>query len=57
MTRRVLVVRADSLGDVLVTGPAVRAVAAGGTNVTMLCSPTGAPAARILPGLDGVVVA
>ncbi len=56
MTRRVLVVRADSLGDVLLTGPAVRAVAAAGADVTMLCSPIGAPAARLLPGLVDVMV-
>lgn len=54
--RRVLVVRADSLGDVLLAGPAVRAVAASGASVTMLCSPTGAPAARRLPGVDDVLV-
>lgn len=54
--RRVLVVRADSLGDVLLAGPAVRAVAASGASVTMLCSPTGAPAARRLPGVADVVV-
>ncbi len=37
--------------------PAVRAVAASGRPVTMLCSPTGAPAAERLPGVDDVVVA
>ncbi|GAA3335594.1 glycosyltransferase family 9 protein [Curtobacterium citreum] len=49
---RVLVVRLDSFGDVLVTGPAVRAVAAGAAHVTMLCGPQGAPAADLLPGVD-----
>lgn len=52
MTRRVLVVRLDSFGDVLVGGPAVRAVAAApDTEVWMLCGPQGAPAARLLPGV------
>ncbi|MBT2501140.1 glycosyltransferase family 9 protein [Curtobacterium sp. ISL-83] len=53
---RVLVVRLDSFGDVLVTGPAVRAVVAGSSHVTMLCGPQGAPAARLLPGVDTVRV-
>jgi ADP-heptose:LPS heptosyltransferase len=53
---RVLVVRLDSFGDVLVAGPAVRAVAAGAAHVTMLCGPQGAPAADLLPGVDRVRV-
>ena len=53
---RVLVARLDSFGDVLVTGPAVRAVAAGASHVTMLCGPQGAPAAELLPGIDRVRV-
>lgn len=53
---RVLVVRLDSFGDVLVAGPAVRAVAAGASDVTMLCGPQGAPAADLLPGVDRVRV-
>jgi ADP-heptose:LPS heptosyltransferase len=51
----VLVVRLDSLGDVLVCGPAVRAIAAGAGRVTMLTGPTGAHAARLLPGVDDVM--
>jgi HAD superfamily hydrolase (TIGR01662 family) len=51
----VLVVRADAAGDVLLTGPAIRAVAAGARRVTMLCGPRGRAAARLLPGLDEVV--
>lgn len=53
---RVLVVRLDSFGDVLVAGPAVRAVADGASHVTMLCGPQGAPAAALLPGVDQVRV-
>ncbi|MEV4757766.1 HAD-IIIA family hydrolase, partial [Micromonospora sp. NPDC049559] len=37
----VLVVRSDSAGDVLVTGPAIRAVAAGARRVVLLCGPRG----------------
>lgn len=56
MTRRVLVARLDSAGDVLVSGPAVRAVAtADDVEVTLLCGPQGAPAGRLLPGVDRVV--
>jgi len=44
---RVLVVRLDSLGDVVVCGPAVRAVAAGAEHVTVLAGPRGAEAARL----------
>jgi ADP-heptose:LPS heptosyltransferase len=52
----VLVARLDSAGDVLVTGPAVRAVAAGAGSVVMLCGPRGAAAARLLPGIDDFIV-
>ena len=52
----VLVARTDSDGDVLLAGPAVRAVAAH-ARVTMLVSRAGAQAARLLPGVDDVIVA
>jgi ADP-heptose:LPS heptosyltransferase len=52
----VLVARLDSVGDVLLSGPAVRAVAAGADRVTYLCSPRGQAAAALLPGVDEVVV-
>jgi histidinol-phosphate phosphatase family protein len=51
----VMVVRADSAGDVLLTGPAIRAVAAGAERVTMLCGPRGRAAAELLPGVDHIV--
>jgi ADP-heptose:LPS heptosyltransferase len=51
----ILVVRLDSDGDVLVTGPAIRAVAAGATRVTLLSGPRGRQAAALLPGVDRVV--
>nr|MDQ3611374.1 glycosyltransferase family 9 protein [Actinomycetota bacterium] len=53
---RVLVARLDSDGDVLLAGPAVRAVAAGARRVSLLCGPRGESATRLLPGVDDVIV-
>ncbi len=53
--KRVLVARQDNNGDVLLTGPAVRAVAAD-AHVTFLCGPRGADAARALPGVRETLV-
>jgi ADP-heptose:LPS heptosyltransferase len=53
--RRVLVARLDSDGDVLLAGPAVRAVAAHADEVTLLCGPGGRQAAALLPGVDHVL--
>ena len=50
MTRRVLAVGPGSLGDVLLTGPAVRALARN-AEVVYLCGPRGVPAASLLPGV------
>ncbi|WP_432573108.1 glycosyltransferase family 9 protein [Kineococcus sp. SYSU DK005] len=52
---RLLAARLDNDGDVLLTGPAVRALAAAGT-VDVLASPAGAGAARLLPGVADVLV-
>jgi histidinol-phosphate phosphatase family protein len=52
---RVLVARADSAGDVLLTGPAIRAVAAGAERVILLCGPRGRAAADLLPGVDEII--
>jgi len=53
----ILAVRQDSLGDVLLTGPALRALAAGKQGpLTLLCGPRGEAAARLLPGVDEVLV-
>ena len=49
-------VRLDSLGDMLVCGPAIRAVAAHSERVTVLAGPGGAAAAAMLPGVDDVLV-
>ncbi|MCA4135179.1 glycosyltransferase family 9 protein [Arthrobacter sp. M4] len=58
---RVLVARLDSMGDVLLAGPAVRAVAHGlgpdgrqRNDVVLLCGPEGAAAAEMLPGVTEV---
>jgi ADP-heptose:LPS heptosyltransferase len=50
-----LAVRLDSLGDVLVTGPAIRALRATCDRLTLLCGPRGEAAARLLPGVDEVI--
>jgi ADP-heptose:LPS heptosyltransferase len=55
MSRHVLVVRLDSFGDVLISGPAIRAVAAAAERVTVLTGPRGGDAARLLPGVDAVL--
>ncbi len=52
----VMAVRQDSLGDVLLTGPAIRALAARADRLTLLCGPDGAAAARMLPAVDEVLV-
>ncbi|MDM4718381.1 HAD-IIIA family hydrolase [Micromonospora sp. WMMA1363] len=51
----VLVVRSDSAGDVLVTGPAIRAVAAHAERVVLLCGPRGRAAAQLLPGVGEII--
>jgi len=52
MTGHVLAVRSDSLGDVLVIGPALRALRAGAERLTLLCGPRGRAAAELLPAVD-----
>lgn len=50
-----LVARLDSAGDVLISGPAVRAVAAAHDRVVFLAGPRGRAAAELLPGVDEVL--
>jgi ADP-heptose:LPS heptosyltransferase len=52
---RAVVARLDSAGDVLITGPAVRAVAAAHGGVTFLAGPRGRAAAELLPAVDEVI--
>ncbi len=59
---RILAVRLDSDGDVLMTGPAIAALRHGpdgveASRVDLLAAPPGAGAARLLPGVDEVLVA
>ncbi|MFL6243070.1 MAG: glycosyltransferase family 9 protein [Acidimicrobiia bacterium] len=54
MRRRVLVARVDSVGDVLLAGPAVRAVARD-ASVSLLCGRRGLPAGMLLPGVAEVL--
>jgi ADP-heptose:LPS heptosyltransferase len=56
VSRHLVVVRLDSMGDVLVCGPAIRAVAAATDSVTLLTGPLGEAAGRLLPGVDEVLV-
>ena len=56
MKPHVLVARLDNDGDVLLAGPAIRAVAAGARRVTLLCGPRGRAAAELLPGVDRILV-
>jgi ADP-heptose:LPS heptosyltransferase len=53
--KRVLVARQDNNGDVLLTGPAVRAIASA-AHVTFLCGPRGFAAAQCLPGVNDIIV-
>ncbi len=55
--RRVLAVRVDSLGDVLMTTPAFAAIKAStGARLRLLTSASGAEAARLAPDVDDVLV-
>ena len=57
--RRVLVVRLDNIGDVLMTQPALRALRAAmpRARLTLLASEAGAQAAPLLPEIDAVIAA
>ena len=52
----VLAVRLDNDGDVLLAGPAIRALAHGADCLTLLCGPRGERAAALLPGVDARLV-
>ncbi|MHA6625091.1 glycosyltransferase family 9 protein [Pseudonocardia sichuanensis] len=56
---RILVVRADNIGDVVTTTPALRALrtAAPDARVDLLASPAGTAVAAMIPELDGVLTA
>jgi lipopolysaccharide heptosyltransferase II len=52
----VLCVRLDTLGDVLMTTPAIRALSRPGRRITLLTSPAGAEVASLVPEIDDVIV-
>jgi lipopolysaccharide heptosyltransferase II len=56
--RRILAIRLDTIGDVLMTTPAIRALADGRADrsVTLMTSSLGAPAARLVDEVDEVIV-
>ncbi len=55
--RNILAVRMDNIGDVLMLGPALRAVkeSSPAARLTLLASPAGAMAAPLLPWIDDVI--
>jgi lipopolysaccharide heptosyltransferase II len=55
---RLLCIRLDSLGDVLMMTPAIRALREGAPNrqITLLTSPSGAAVARLVPEIDDVLI-
>ncbi len=53
----VVAFRQDNNGDVLLAGPALRALRAGCDRLVLVCGPTGEAAARVLPGVEEIVVA
>lgn len=57
LERRILCVRLDSAGDVLMTTPALRALkeAVPGRHLTLLTSASGARAARLVPAVDEII--
>lgn len=57
-TRNILAVRLDNMGDVLMLGPALRAVkeTSPGARLTLLASPGGAQVAPLLPWVDEVII-
>jgi ADP-heptose:LPS heptosyltransferase len=54
-SRSILAVRQDSLGDVLLMGPALRALRHAASRLDLLVSSAGIPAAELLPGIDEVL--
>lgn len=51
----VLIARLDNAGDVLLAGPAIRAVAEGAREVVLMVGPHGRAAGELLPGVSRVV--
>jgi len=58
LVRKILAVRLDNLGDVLVTTPAIHAIKASlpDASITLLASSVGAQVGRLNPDIDDVIV-
>lgn len=56
--REILAIRPDNIGDVIMLGPALRAIkeTSPHARITLLASPAGATAAPLLPWIDDVIV-
>src|SRR5258708_8297094 len=56
--QRILAIRLDNLGDMLVTTPALHAIKASlpHARLTLLASPVGAQVARLNPDIDDLIV-
>ncbi|HXL36240.1 MAG TPA: hypothetical protein VN954_03460, partial [Ktedonobacteraceae bacterium] len=56
--QRILAIRLDNLGDVLVTTPAIHAIKASlpAIELSLLTSPVGAQVARLNPDIDDVII-
>lgn len=52
----ILAIRLDNIGDVIMTGPALKALKAHSKRLTLLASPAGAQAASVMPWVDEVIV-
>lgn len=57
-SKKLLCIRLDNLGDVIMTTPAMRALKESipGVSLTLLTSPSGAHAAALIPELDDVII-
>ena len=55
--KNILCIRPDNLGDVIMTGPAIRALkeSCPGRKITLLASRAGSPVARFIPAIDDVI--
>ena len=56
--KRILAVRLDNVGDMVMLGPALKSVRAAlpGASITLLCSPAGAQVVGMLPWIDASIV-
>lgn len=55
--KNILCVRADNMGDIIMSGPAIRALKESyGSRITLLTSPMGAPVTAFIPEIDEVMI-